>query len=127
MLLSHPVRTLSGFKNCSTSQVSHLVSQPCKFDTYMPQRGCSMVKKSVFEIQASQTPCYDRVTGLLFLVVCTPRSPGRLFTITWGHWYRGSTGSIGPVGPPAVLVAGLACILGFQECHYSFNFIGCFL
>ena len=55
-------------------------------------------------------PCY---VLLLLLLVCTPRSLGRLSTITRGRWCRGSTGSIGPVGPPGVLVAGLACIVGF--------------
>ena len=41
--------------------------------------------------------------------------------ITWGRWRRGPTGSIGLVGPPDVLVAGLAGIVGFQECQYCFN------
>ncbi len=49
------------------------------------------------------------------LLVCTPRSLGRLFTITQGRWRRGSTGNIGPVGPPGVLVAGLACFSRFRD------------
>ncbi len=61
----------------------------------------------------------NSATGLLLLLlVCTPRSLGRLFTITRGRWRRDSTGCIGPVGPPGVLAAGLACIVGFQECPF---------
>ncbi len=66
-----------------------------------------------------------QLVKLLLLLVCTPRLLGRLFTINRGRWRWGSKGSIGPVGPPGVLVAGLACIVGFQECHYCFDFIGC--
>ena len=52
---------------------------------------------------------------LLLLLLCTPRSLGRLSTITRRCWCRGSASNIGLVGPPGVLVSPLAGIVGFQK------------